>query len=242
MKITKSIEGLVFHTIDYQENDLIAYVLTQEYGFMQIYVKGGQKATSKSFYIIKPMNLISFDVSKLDVDHLSTYKSGSNINLIDYTSFNYLQSSAFMLLIELLYKIRDMNHFDKVNFYCIIKIIYQNLSKNNNVLYNINILLYLILQINGLNPQLDQCIHCGASSQIKYYDIQNHGYVCLNCKPSEFNYSDKEMLNYLFHIKEFDFEYQFNNDQIQKQVFEMFNNDLSENLGLIIKASNYIYK
>ncbi|MEG0569772.1 MAG: recombination protein O N-terminal domain-containing protein, partial [Erysipelotrichales bacterium] len=83
--ITKDIKGIVFNILNYKDNDLIVDVFTYDYGFIQLYVKGAAKIKNKSFYIFKLFNEISFDVAKLDINGLSTYRSGSIIKVFDYT-------------------------------------------------------------------------------------------------------------------------------------------------------------
>ena len=87
--ITKDIDAIVFNIFNYKENDTMVDVYTKEYGFMQLYVRGGQKTTSKSFFIFKIFNIISIDLSKVNLNELSMYRSGSITKVFDYTSLNY---------------------------------------------------------------------------------------------------------------------------------------------------------
>ncbi|WP_423364563.1 DNA repair protein RecO [Mycoplasma sp. P36-A1] len=240
MKITKDINGIIFDVLEYKDNDLIVSVLSKEYGFMQLYVKGGAKVTSKSFYIIKQFNEITFDVSKLNIDSLSLYKSGTNISVFDYTSLSYNQINACLLLAELFNKIKEIDNFDYVKYYDFIKKYLESIKQNNNIYYLINLFLYNTLVILGAYPIIDKCVICNNDNSIVGFDIENFGFVCKNCQSNAYILKDKVVLTTLYEINNQELK-SSSSKSSNKIIMNILTNYLSENTGVNLVSRKYIY-
>lgn len=242
MTITKDLHGIIFNIFNYKENDLIADVFTKEYGAIQLYVKGAQKTTSKSFFIFKQFNIITFDVSKLNLKELSMYKSGEVKEVFDYTKLNYEQMNTTMLISELLVKIKHLNDYDYQNYYQELLIIISDLKTNRKpVQFILNYFLYISLKVLGSGLVLDSCYQCSKQHNIIAYDIINNGFICLACFEGNSKYlKDQTILNYLYKLPKYE-EIDDNALIYDKAIFELLIDCLKENTGVYLIASNYIY-
>jgi len=245
--IINQLNGIVFNILDYKDNDVIASILCKEYGFLQVQVKGAKKQTSKSYYIMHQFNRISFDLSKLNHDGLSVYKSGSNIHVLDFTKLSYQGSTALMYISELLYKIKEMKEFDQAFFYDKVVLIIDGIQNNKEVCYLINAFIVEVLSINGIVLQLDQCGTCHARNDIIGFDYLNYGFICKDCyvKLEEIEEEkiirNKEVLQCLYGLSHWESETSVFPDAINKQVFKLLNNYLQDNLGIYLQSGKYLY-
>ncbi|MEG0686981.1 MAG: DNA repair protein RecO, partial [Erysipelotrichales bacterium] len=193
--ITKDIKGIVFNILNYKDNDLIVDVFTYDYGFIQLYVKGAQKIKSKSFYIFKLFNEISFDIAKMDLNGLSTYRSGSIIKVFDYTKLDYTQINCSMLISELLVKIKELKDFNIKRYYKDLQLVL-SLMLENKTLFHINYFLNKTLIILGSGLVLDECQVCGSKKEIVGFSPILSGFVCSNDSQDDM-LCDKDLLLYL---------------------------------------------
>jgi len=240
MIVTKDLNGIVFNIFNYKENDLIVDIFCYQYGFMQLYVRGGQKTTSKSFFIFKLFNIITFDISKLNLEELSIYKSGTITKVFDYTALSYEKMNVIMLCSELLLKIKQQKDFDIKVYYQDIEDVILGLQKENPY-FLLNYFIYKTLIILGCAPSLDSCCMCSKMNGIMAYDIINNGFICQVCYDNNSKYlMDKDILNYLYKIK-FKEEIPNNKRENDKKVFEIFNGILNDNAGVYLIAAKYIY-
>lgn len=242
MTITKDLHGIIFNIFNYKENDLIVDVFTKEYGIMQLYVKGGQKTTTKSFFIFRLFNVITFDVSKLNLSELSIYKSGEVNEVFDYTKLNYEQMNSTMFISELLVKIKHVADYNYKKYYQELLVIITDLKeKNKSSHFILNYFIYITLKILGSGIILNGCYHCSKQQDIIAYDILNGGFVCIDCFDNNSKYlKDKTILNYLYKLPRYE-ELENNALVYDKAVFEILIDCLKENTGVYLMALKYIY-
>ena len=241
MIITKDLEGIVFNIFNYKENDLIVDVLCKQYGFMQLYVRGAQKTTAKSFYVFRLFNKITFDVSKLNLVELSTYKSGFVNQVFDYTKLDYEQMNSVMFIEELLIKIKHQQDISYQAYYQELELVIDKIRTNENSYFVINYFLYKTLGILGCAPILNCCSNCAKTSQIVAYDISKSGFVCQNCYDATTkNISEVKVLEYLYELN--DKKEITNNQKIyDKIIFRLLIDILNDNAGIYLVATKYIY-
>lgn len=240
MKITKDLHGIIFNLFNYKENDLIVDVFCYEYGFMQLYVKGGQKTTSKSFFIFKLFNVISFDLFNFNPNGLSNYKSGSAVKVFDFTKLDYDKINVMMLICEVLLKIKHLKDNDYQKFYLdvyqIVLDIYQQ-----KPFFTLNYFLNKTLKLLGCQPIFDCCCHCGKTNDIIAYDLENNGFVCMACYEDNLKYlTNKNILNYLYGLDK-NVEIENNSRYYDKYVFTLLIAMVNDNAGLYLQAAKYIY-
>lgn len=238
--IIKDLNGIVFNLFNYKENDLIVDVFTKEYGFMQLYIRGGQKTTSKSFFVFSKFNIIKFDLSKYNNNGLSIYKSGSVLKAYDFINLSFEQINLMMLFEELLEKIKHEKIVSDIYFETLISIIYN--SKNNNIshLFLINYLLVQTLKNLGCELTLDKCFHCESKTKIKVFDYEVNGFVCENClENSQLNTFEKDYLIYFFNLNTYN-NYDIIESKIEKEIFKYLSSILFDNAGIYLVSQKFI--
>ncbi|MDL2211504.1 DNA repair protein RecO [Erysipelotrichaceae bacterium OttesenSCG-928-M19] len=240
MKITKDLHGIVINTLKYKTSDLIVDVFCLEYGFMQLYVRGAQKTTSKSFYIFQLFNIITFDLSKLNLDELSIYKSGSIEQVFDFTNLDYDKINIVMFVNELLNRIKRLSDNNYNNYYQDITSFLSDIH-TTNPFYLLNWFLYQSLVVLGCQPTLDCCVECNKASKIVAFDLINNGFICQNCFDGNSKYlTDKNILNYLYKISTKE-EIANNSLNYDREIFRILLEMINENAGVYLESAKYIY-
>jgi len=241
MDIVKNLDGIVVNLVDYKDNDVIATFLTKQYGFIQVYVKGRKKISSKSYYLINEFNEIKFDLSKLNLSGLSTFKSGTSTTMLDYTNLSVEASACLMLMGELLNKIKSNNEFNHDAFYKHTKHTIHELSSDNHLYEALNKFIYQVLKINGITLVIDRCVSCANNSSIVGFDINNHGFICSDClhENTESIISDRKVLETIY-LLDSD-TYKASGSSVDKTVFKLLYYYLKEDLGIYLKSGQYLY-
>lgn len=238
--IIKDLNGIVFNIFNYKENDLIVDVFTKEYGFMQLYIRGGQKTTSKSFFVFSKFNIINFDLSKYNPQGLSLYKSGSVVKAYDFINLSFEKINAMMLFEELLEKIK-VQKIVSDHYYSVLLYIIEN-SKNDKVthLLLINYLLVQTLNQLGCDFSLDECFYCHNKTKIKVFDYEVNGFVCENCLEYSSVYTNKkDELLYFYNLNRLE-NYGIIEFENEKEIFNYLISIIFDNAGIYLISQKYI--
>ena len=239
--VHKDVTGIIINILEYQENDLIVSFLTKEYGFVQCVVKGANKSSNKSFYLIKLFNELRFDMLNYRPQELAVFKSGTIINSCDYTSLKYTNLNMLMLVSESLYKIRNAEVRIDQDFYKVIALVLKQLQLNESAnWFYLNYFLLVILKLLGLELVLDRCIYCGSQSNIKSFSNYELGFVCTNCVhllEDESN-SDKEYLNYLYNLNKHQLIKV--SPDIEKEVLRLLTVTLYDRSGILLNSASML--
>ena len=238
--IIKDLKGVVFNVFNYKESDLIVDVFSQSFGFLQLYVRGGQKTTSKSFFVFNKFNIINFDLSKYNENGLSTYKSGHVIKSFDFINLSYEKINVMMYLEELLEKIKHGKIFSQTYYDSIVNIIDNLKNSECSSLYSLNYLLVKTLNVLGCQIMLEGCFYCNNEYNIKVFDYDVNGFVCSNCyKESINNTFLKEELIYLYNLNTYQ-KCDIINYSIEKKIFNYLSSLLLDNAGIYLVSQKYL--
>ena len=238
--IIKDLDGIVFNSISYKDNDLIVDVYTHEYGFIQLYVKGAQKTSSKSFYIFKMFNIIKFDLSKIDLDNLSIYRSGSIVEVFDYTKIDYDMMNVVSFISECLIRIKELKDFDQKKYYASLIKAVADLKSKNSYLDVVNYFLLNTLDVLGAQIVLDRCCYCNQTTQIEAYDLEMNGFVCHNCIGSSRVIKDEMFLKYLYNLNKNSIGGILVEQSLKMRVFKLLYSIMYDNVGIQLRSYKYL--
>jgi DNA repair protein RecO len=243
--IIKALEGIVVDLLDQKDDDLIASILTKDYGLLKVYVKGAKKTKNKSFYIFKVLNIIEFDLSSLNPKGISSYKSGANIKVFNYTNLTLEQSNLVAMIIELLVKINQVYEHDD-DYYRLIKetIGLLNQDYQHQTLAILNNVLLKTLGILGVGLHLDTCLACNDEHQqrVVAFDIDQAGFICQkHCQKDHRLITDKKLLEYLFYLNHDNYEMLASYHVYHKVINQLLNKYLIENTGVYLNSLKYIF-
>ena len=163
------ISGIVLQTSDYKDNDILAQVLTKQYGIISFVAKGSKKLNSKNH--ILPMCVYEF---------IYDHKDGKTIFSIHNQKLlrNFFQDKDIEMisfkdvLIELTLKNRDIDTYDELLF------VFNKLNKENRYLLGCLYLSFLIKEF-GIAPNVDGCVICG-NKKVVSISSQHGGFLCIN--------------------------------------------------------------
>lgn len=235
---TKNLHGIIFNSFNYKENDLIVDVVCLELGFIQLYVKGGQKLTTKSFYILNMFNVIDFDINNHQ-QGLLNYRGGRIIKSFDYTKLSYNKMNVIMIISEILMRIKHESVQTKQLYLTLEKVLIDiNTHKSDYDL--LNLFLIEVLNIVGLSLKLDGCLYCEKSKDIVAYCWDNHGFVCSSCLSEDNLVYDKEVLTYLYKLNQ-GYYYEITENK-KKLILRYLLQLLNDNAGIYLKSLKYLFK
>lgn len=240
----KGIEGIVIDLLDQKDNDIIASILTAEYGFIKVYVKGAKKIKNKSFYIFKAFNIIEFDLNNFNEDGISSYKSGMNIKVFDYTNLTLEQSGLVSTMIELIVKINQVYEPNSA-YYHFIKTTITLINKDNKrkTLPILNSVILKTLAILGVPLKLNKCLACDDKpNKVVAFDIDLAGFICQEHYQADHqSITDKKILEYLFYLNKNDYDKLETYSTYDKVVNQLLNKYLIENTGVYLNSLKYIF-
>ena len=163
------VNGFVLQTSDYKDNDILAQVLTKEYGVLSFVAKAGKKINSKNH--ILPMCLYEFIFDYKDNRTIFSMHGQKLLN--SFFQDKDIEMISFKdVLVELTLKNRDVDTYDELLF------VFTNLNKDNRYLLGSLYLSYLIRQF-GISPVVDGCVICDNKKVVSISD-EHGGFLCIN--------------------------------------------------------------
>ncbi len=202
--------AFILKTIEYEDNDLIIYSLTQKYGLVSFIAKGVRKPNSKNIFGLWLYSNSNLDIFKSNrLNKLGKLKTAVINKKYYYIEKNYKYYVLIYFLSEFIIKnnIRDSNTFILYDWYL------NNL--NQNLLYSTSIIYLKLLFKIGNGFYLKGCYLCN-HKVIVGFSIDNKGYVCKNCIKENIDYKiiyNKEFLETINNIYNYNFDNNINSLQ-----------------------------
>ncbi|MFI3284309.1 MAG: DNA repair protein RecO [Erysipelotrichaceae bacterium] len=186
--------GLVLAISEYREKDLLAHVLTKEYGRFSLVFKGANQVNSKRAFALNLCNEIEFFIDYQEGKNMYQVKSCSLIHSrhLLYQELNVLNSVQVMNEIAL--KLDDSDQvFDELNY------IYMHIDAKNVWVF---LSLFLVCALNklGITPYVDGCVVCD-ESKIATISIEDGGFICQECLEEKGHYTQNQLRKFRFSNK-----------------------------------------
>lgn len=174
------IKGLVLNINDYKENDVILQIISEDKGFLSLIVKGQKKINTKRHF--NNLCLYEFIIDYKDNKTIYTLHNGKLIE--SYYEDNDLMLLAFKnIIVELCYKSKEL--YEKEMYFNIVHCL-KMMNKNNLYLLG-SLFVSYILKINGISPNVDECVICGNKKVISISNSYG-GFLCEAHKGEEIIY------------------------------------------------------
>lgn len=165
------ITALVLKINDYKENDLILEVISKDKSFLSLVAKGAKKIDGKKHYY--PLCLYEFIIDYKDHKNiflihnsklLETYFDDNDLKLLSYKN----------IIVEATLKAKELYELKMYN-----SLIFTLKNMNTTNMYLLGCLYFsYLLKINGVSPNVDECVVCGNSSVVSISNLLG-GFVCL---------------------------------------------------------------
>jgi len=237
--VIKEIEGIIVKEIPYGETSKIIQVYTED-GIIGIMAKGAMalkspfraltlKFTYAKFQIYYKENKLSI-LSNVDViDDLRTIKS--DIVLLSY--LNYLT--------ELVTQVAKQSNEVIYNDYMITVL---KINDGLDPLIMCNILEIKLLDYLGVGLNLEECVGCGAKTNIITIDGDRGGYVCKNCYQNErlVDIKTLNMLRMYYYVEIKSISNLKISAKVKNEINDFLNAYYDRYTGLYLKSKSFLKK
>lgn len=175
-------EGIVIRRTDYGENNKIVTLYTREFGKIGVMARGAHKPSSRLSAVTQLFyyGYFLFMPSK----GLGGLQQGEMIDSMRSIREDIFATAYASYVVELLDKSVD----DRTANPYLFELLHQTLHYIDEG-YDPEVLKFIfemkMLQVNGLNPVLDQCAVCGTSEGEFSFSIKEGGFICQKCVPRD---------------------------------------------------------
>lgn len=190
-------EMLVMRVDEYKEKDGLVYGLTRE-GKTSFYARGIQSLASKNRRLTQPYSLVDVQIER----------KGSRIPMLLYGNtkqyFYKIQEDLTKQCVCMVVNdcIQKSNVNEKVYEYLLN--VWSSFQKESKEVYGwACLLLKELLELNGISPYTDGCVHCGRKDTLETISMKDGGFVCHECNQnSKKSKSEMVQIFSLFHVGE----------------------------------------
>lgn len=175
-----ALTGLVVHVTPFNDNAVVACILTPEKktSFM---IKGALKPDKSTFKLGKVLTQISFNATVTQEDRLSTLTEGVVLDNYGMIKTNIKAYNYTLAIIEKMYHFAD-NVSDYKLFYKFGLDILSKINKEpENVLAYVNIFEIKTLYLMGIAPTFKECMICNKPIKDGVLVVSLGGYICDEC-------------------------------------------------------------
>ncbi len=236
MSQTYTTIGIVLKRRDYQENDRLFSIYTEDFGKVEVLAKGTKKISSKLNPYLEPFYLVKLMIAKGKVlDKLANcnlLNSYQNLrqDLFGFALLNYLSEITDNLIVGQTQK--------KDKFELLINILdtleqQVNKSEKQKLLFLVNIYTLKLLKLLGYQPEIKRCLNCQRAILLpkNIFDFTSGGIICEDCKKvcliEDYIIISDNLIKLLQLAQEKDFEEYVN--------FEINSNDIKQFNQLVYK-------
>ncbi len=187
MSQTYTTTGIILKRRDYQENDRLFYLYTEDFGKIEVLAKGTKKISSKlnpylePFYLVKVMIAKGKVLDKLANCNLLNSYQNLRQDLFGFALLNYLAEITDGLIVGQTQK--------KDKFELLIKILgildqQINKTEKEKLLFLTNVYALKLLQLLGYQPEIKRCLNCQRAILLpkNIFDFTFGGIICEDCK------------------------------------------------------------
>ncbi|AVN63632.1 MULTISPECIES: DNA repair protein RecO [Mesoplasma] len=192
------IRGIVLDSLNYEENDKIITVYSDEFGKLSFIALGANKASSKNNYSLNVFSESDFEIFKSrKTQSISKLKTGilvrDNFKIAkSYNNYLFASIISSVILQEELFYNKDFKLFD------MLREAIRNINDEVNPFSNMVWFLFYSLKNFGGYWELNKCYRCNKASKIyRKFDLQHYGLVCPNCINENEEEHDYEFIKYL---------------------------------------------
>lgn len=170
--------GIVLRTHRLGEADRIVVLLTHHHGKVRAVAKGVRKTKSRFGARLEPLshvNLLLYRGRELDI--ISQAESIDHFRALRADLDRLTRSVALLEVVDQLAQEREENQ----RLYSMLLGALRSLAARDSVLL-VPAFFWKLLAVEGLGPQLDECVNCGAREPLVAFDVGEGGVLCRTCR------------------------------------------------------------
>ena len=184
----KKVEGIIVSTVDYKESSKIINIYTKENGIIGVLARGSKNIKSK---ISATSNTLCYGYFHLNYrkENLPVLIETDIINPLKEIRKDIIKTNYSLFLLEL--ATSSYRHEQNQNIYQLLITGILKINQGYDPAIITNIIELKLLDYLGIKPIVDKCVSCGTPNNIVTISSYKGGYLCNNCKGTE----------YIYHIK-----------------------------------------
>jgi DNA repair protein RecO (recombination protein O) len=219
-------EAVVLSKMNYSDTSIIATLFTEDYGRLNVIVKGARSPKSKYGRIVDPINHLLVVLYKKDSRELQLLSSADIIDHFPIIKEDLNQLKYAYSTVELIKYLLAEHEVNKKIFKGCVKILSRLNTSDELPEITFGRFFIFFLKEIGYEIQIESCTVCDRKEfDDKVYYSYEKGLICGKCKKSAVDIYDinLELLNYLKCLKNNESASSFNNLMYQKAIMFMEN-------------------
>lgn len=196
------VEGIVLSSNEYREYDGILTVSTKDYGVLKVIARGIRKMNSKNASACLPFTHMKMYIHVAEHKTLHALQRTEIVQSHRHIREDLVKQSIASFFCECIEKSEDgLEVFDILE-----KALFH--LEEGDCLLTLCIFTATMMQMHGIEPFVDGCVHCRRQQRICGISIKNGGFVCQNCFSLRYDVSlQKEQLRKLRYLCKANFQY-----------------------------------
>ncbi|MDQ0213912.1 DNA repair protein RecO (recombination protein O) [Oikeobacillus pervagus] len=171
-------EGIVIRTTNYGESNKITTIFSREFGKIGLMARGAKKPNSRLSAITQLFTHGQFLFQK--TSGLGTLQQGEMTTTMRNIKEDLIRTSYASYIVELLDKGVEDRKPNPYLFELLLQTLqYIHEGYDNEIVTNIFEM--KMLQVIGISPELNQCVHCGEREGRFAFSIRENGFLCHRC-------------------------------------------------------------
>lgn len=172
-------EGIVIRTRDYGEANKIVVLYTREHGKIALMARGAKKAQSRLRGVTQVLTHGQY--LYFAGRGMGNLNQGETIHTFHSLHEDILTMSYAAYIVELLEKMTEDAEPNGYLFHLLEKILL-SLQEGKDADILCRIFELKLLALSGYRPQLEACVHCGATDRPYTFSAAKGGFLCLDCR------------------------------------------------------------
>lgn len=192
--------ALVLESVPYKERDAIVSYLCED-GLIRVLARGVQKDTSKNRRVTQPFSRVLITLNEKN-NRFPTLMYGSAIQYYYRIQHDLVVQGVCFVLNDLIKRTRSNS-----SLFHYLESCWKAFQQGEENYVWACLVLREIIKEEGIQPQIDGCVHCGRPDQIETVSLQEGGLLCRRCNHGRYPQQSKnELIRMisLFRVKEAD--------------------------------------
>lgn len=170
--------GVVLRTYKLAESDRIIVLLTEGHGKVRAVAKGVRKTHSKFGARLEPMSHVSLLLHEgRELDIVNQVDSVDSLAPLVADLDHMTQGMAVLEAVDQMAMEREPNP----QLYRMLVGVLRTISTSSSPLV-VPAFFWKLLTLEGVRPQLDECVRCGETEALVAFDMDHGGVLCRNCR------------------------------------------------------------
>ena len=232
---------IVISKTNYKEKDVIINAIS-ETGAISFKVRGGQVPSSPFYWVNNPLSIADVEYVE-NVRYIHQILKSASLIYSPIMDNSLSRLLTIHLALEILNKMlqEEERHliFKDLEDYLLAT------KDEKGFLLAELILLAKAIRLTGAEPEINQCVFCGAKKDIVAFSFAEGGFICRSCLQEDISIdltpNQMNIVRFVFMVKDFSYlPIEKMNKEDLKTVFIRFRDYISDGIGINLETINHI--